>query len=102
MGTITVFDDSAATPNAEIALAGGDRVTLTLERGRLVIRDVTGGKVIYEARPDVVSEICVSMTMSRDPIRASPLKLLASLVSRMPSAAEVTKTFRAAEAAISQ
>lgn len=101
MGAITVLNDDFAAPYGEVALDGGDRLALSLDRNGLLIRNISDNAVIYRANADTTSAICASLSSSRDPIRPSPLKILAALVSRMPTAAEVSRAFRSAESALS-
>jgi len=88
----------------EIALSNGDRVQLQLSKTGLVIEQIGLGEqasdVLFEANADLISDMCVALLGPTEAAKTTPLDLLVTVVSQIPSAAHVRTSFRAAADAL--
>ena len=100
MSTVSAFHDGFPTPNAEVTFDNGERVSLMLERGGLMIKNVVSGAVLYKTDSGTVAKLCAALANGRAPLEASPLKLLVTIVAQMHSAGDVGKAFKTAGAAV--
>lgn len=101
MATVSAFHDGLPTPNAEVTFDNGERVSLMLERGGLIIKDVASSKILYRTDSGTVAKLCAALANTQAPLEATPLKLLVAIVAQMHAAADVGKAFKAADAAVS-
>jgi guanylate kinase len=103
VSAIVSYDDRSPTPRAEVALANGEHVVLEIERrGLRIARVAHAGPAVtlFAAAPPVVAELCTALVDVRTAPDPTPLRLLTTMVARLPSATEVTRTFTAAAAAL--
>ena len=103
-GTILFFRDDVERPHCEIALAGGERVSLALDRGGLVVAKegpAGAAKLLFRAPAELVSLICAGLVGPQRHSHASPLSLLAAMVVRIDTPAEVEAAFRDLEETLS-
>ncbi|MBX7200427.1 MAG: hypothetical protein K1X51_13760 [Rhodospirillaceae bacterium] len=103
MGLIVSYDDKFAMPSAEIELASGEHVLLTLQKHGLVIKALARPgapeRILFEAAPYVVADICAALLGGTDSAETTPLKILTAATVRLPDAAAVQHAFQmAAEA----
>jgi len=97
---LTYRNDVEKRPLCEIALANGDRVQLQLSNAGLVIQQIGMGdqpsSILFEADAGVVSGICMALLGQVDAAKTTPLGILITVVSQIPSGADVRDSFRAA------
>jgi len=102
---VLVFRDDGDSPHCDIALANGDRVRLALDAGGLVVTRLGGAgeapQLLFSGRPSVVAKICAGLGGPKARTEDSPLRILASAVVRIDSAASVHAAFHEAAASLS-
>jgi hypothetical protein len=98
MGTILVFRDDGRQPYAEVALAGGDRVALSLDAEGLTIKQIGLGdpKILFKAAPDLASQICSGLIEPQIPSGATPLQVMVAAAMQLSSAGQLEAAFRQA------
>jgi hypothetical protein len=94
LGTVLAYRDDGTRPHCEIALGNGDRVQLALDSKGLVIERL-GPRIetLFQASPKVVSQICAGLVGPKGRSDASPLRILAAVIQRLGSAADVRAAF---------
>jgi hypothetical protein len=104
MGTILVYRNDGDQPYAEVALDNGDTVQLRLNRGGAAIeRQAPAGgqaELLFQAKPEVVSDLCLLLMGGKMSPKAQPLDLLASIIMQMRSAEDVRAAFKQAVTAL--
>ena len=100
MATVLTYRNDGDLPYCEVALDGGDRVVLRLDRGGAVIERQASGatpaEVLFHGDAGLVEDICVAL---RDPAsrgKTTPLDLLLSVVTQLRSAEDIRNAFGAA------
>jgi hypothetical protein len=101
LGTIISFRDNSERPQAELTLRNGDRVRLALDGGGVVISQIgaSGSQTaLFKGSPDTVGRICAGLVASPRRLDATPLRILASAIIQIESAAELQAAFDQAAA----
>lgn len=100
MGTVLTYRNNGERPFCEVALDNGDRVQLQLDKaGVLIERQALEGRpteILFKGDPDLVTSMCVALLGKTPASNTTPLDLLISIVTQIPSANEVREAFRAA------
>jgi hypothetical protein len=104
MATILTYRNDDERPLCEIALANGDRVQLQLSNAGLVVEQIGLGDqpsaILFKADASLVSDICAALLGQLEATRTTPLDVLVTVVSQIPTAANVRESFQAAARAL--
>jgi len=94
---VLVYRDDGDQPHCDIALANGERIRLALDTNGLVVVRLglagAGPELLFSGRPAVVAKICAGLVGPKTRSDATPLRILASAVVRIESAASVRAAF---------
>ncbi len=94
LGTVLVYRDDGTRPHCEIVLGNGDRVQLVLDSKGLAIEQLgPKNETLFQAPPKLVSQICAGLVGPKARSEGTPLRILAALVQRIGSAADVRAAF---------
>ncbi len=100
MGTVLTYRNNGERPFCEVALDNGDRVQLHLDKaGVMIERQALEGRpaeILFKGDPDLVTGMCVAFLGRTPTDNTTPLDLLISIVTQIPSAKEVREACRAA------
>lgn len=103
MGLIVSYDDKFGMPASEIELASGEHVLLTLHKNGLVIKALARPgeqeRVIFQADPGTVAEICTGLMGDSDTSKTTPLQILTAATVQLPNAVAVRDAFETAAGA---